>query len=509
MLLVAVLAGVVLALAAGARRTGSAYDRLAEGINPPELLVSPSGEGVDPTPFYEDVAELDGVRTVALGAGIYAVPEEGTPSERLAVVMGGGSGVVASIDGTWGRDVGRFRMVDGRMPRMDRADEVLVSERFARRHDVRVGDQLDLVVLRLTDEEVDRAPATAGTPVSATVTGIGVSYDEVIPLSELQVEGSIFATPPFAALAERSDWNYEGAFLDLAPGTDAESVSEQVRRLADQHAEAVGEDVFISDQQEQAEIVSDAFRPLAVALAVSATAVGITALVVAGQAIARSNRATPAEAAALVAIGVRPRDRAAFAVARAALIGTLGAVGAVVIAIALSSRFPLGVARVAEPDPGVDVDLVTLAVGAAVVVAALVAAALPGALRQDRRPDPAPVRIVAGRGCRGVSPSARGPGGALRPRRPRRAGAQHPRGRGGGDRGRGRGRDVRREPDRAGVDARPLRTGLGPHGRRAVRSGPDPAHPRRARRRPRRSRASRWATTAKWSWTGAPSPPSA
>ena len=82
-LLIAILGGLVLALAAGARRTSSAYERLAESINPPELLVSPFGDG-DTTAFYEDVGRLDGVRAVGPVAGINAVPEVGTPTERLA-----------------------------------------------------------------------------------------------------------------------------------------------------------------------------------------------------------------------------------------------------------------------------------------------------------------------------------------------------------------------------------------------------------------------------------------
>ena len=151
-LLIAILGGLVLALAAGARRTSSAYERLAESINPPELLVSPFGEG-DTTAFYEDVGRLDGVRAVGPVAGISAVPEVGTPTERLADALETGSGVVGGVDGTVGYEMGRYRLVEGRMPRVDRPDEVLVSELMARRHDVAVGDRLDLVLLSASAED--------------------------------------------------------------------------------------------------------------------------------------------------------------------------------------------------------------------------------------------------------------------------------------------------------------------------------------------------------------------
>ena len=76
-------------------------------------------------------------------------------------------------------------------------DEVLASELLARRHDVAVGDRLDLVLLPAgaededgDDEPTDRAPAEAGVPFTVTVTGIGTSYDEVIPFSQQSDEGT-------------------------------------------------------------------------------------------------------------------------------------------------------------------------------------------------------------------------------------------------------------------------------------------------------------------------------
>ena len=130
-LLVAVLGGVVLATAAGARRTSSAYGRLLDVVNPPELLVSPpgGGPGFDPSPFYDALAQVPGVRRIRVFAGIPLVPQAGTSSARLAEALSGG-GVRADI-GDGGADIGRPRMVSGRLPDPGRADEVMVSERFA------------------------------------------------------------------------------------------------------------------------------------------------------------------------------------------------------------------------------------------------------------------------------------------------------------------------------------------------------------------------------------------
>ena len=55
--------------------------------------------------------------------------------------------MVASLDGRWGSDIGRPRLVAGRLPDATRADEILVSERLAMLEDLHVGDHIDGVLL--------------------------------------------------------------------------------------------------------------------------------------------------------------------------------------------------------------------------------------------------------------------------------------------------------------------------------------------------------------------------
>ena len=68
-----------------------------------------------------------------------------------------------------------------------------------------------------------------------------------------------------------------------------------------------------------------------------------------GQAVARQAATERADHPALSAVGLRPRQLVAVALARAALIGTAGAVGAVLAAVAASPLTPVGEARVAVP----------------------------------------------------------------------------------------------------------------------------------------------------------------
>ena len=63
------------------------------------------------------------------------------------------------------------------------------------------------------------------------------------------------------------------------------------------------------------------------------------------------------------ALGFTNRQRSALQLEKAVGIGAVGAVAGVVVAAALSPLFPIGLARTAEPDPGLDIDIDALVIG--------------------------------------------------------------------------------------------------------------------------------------------------
>lgn len=382
-LLVAVLGGVTLATLAGARRTSTAYERFLEQANPPELLVSPPGaQGADPSPFYAAMRDLPGVRGVRVFAGMPLLAQAGTPSERVIGPLSG-IAVLAALDaGGDATGIARPRMVAGRLPDPRRAEEVLVSERLATASGLEVGDRIDTVLVTSAQTEVLRVAAPDdGQPIELVVTGIGVLHDEIIPFSDLNAQGSMIGTPALAAMSEsRTDWNFEGAQVDVEPDRDLDALAASIEDLAGRVEMGTGGPVFISDERASAEQVSDAMQPLSVGLLVAAAAVGVVAVVVVGQAVGRATRAAQAEAGAHRAIGLRPTDRVAFALARAACIGALGALTAVAVAVLASGVFPIGVARPAEPAPGLRVDAPVLIVGGLAIVLVTTLSALPAAL---------------------------------------------------------------------------------------------------------------------------------
>jgi ABC-type lipoprotein release transport system permease subunit len=196
--------------------------------------------------------------------------------------------------------------------------------------------------------------------------------------------------------------------VDAEPGADLVAMTAAVEALGQQEDLGSGGPVFVSDEAASARQVDDSMRPLAVALAVAAAAIALVALLVVGQAVSRSIREAPDEVDALRALGSRPVDRLAFVVARAGVVGAAGAAGAVLVAVALSGRFPIGVARVAEPDPGVHIDLTVLAIGASMIVILTILSALPAALLGLRRraEQPKLSRIASAAAASGLSPAA-------------------------------------------------------------------------------------------------------
>ena len=376
------------------------------------------------------------------------------------------------------------------MPRVDRADEVLVSELLAGRHDVAVGDRLDLVLLSATrddDEEgMDRAPAEAGVPLTATVTGIGTSYDEVIPFSQQNEEGHIFATP-----ALRRDDGARG--LELRgrvprPGARRRSRSADGGDRsagAGEHAEATGGELFISDEVAQTETVVDALathrrgagRVGGRGRGRRADRGGPGDRPVEPVVTLRGRRAAGGRAATARPGGLRPRPGVGRRRARRRGGGRRRA-GAVV-------AVPDGCGAAGGTVTGAPGRFAVLAVGALVLALVATLAALPGAVTAARRPRRR-VEPAAGDGDGGRRPASRGGPGhtvrAVRPGRPTPAGAQHAAGRCRRDRRGAGGGHVRGEPHGAGRHPGALRRRLGSARRRRVRSDPRATDPRRARR---------------------------
>lgn len=375
-LLIGASGGVVLGAAVGARRTETAFPRLLEAANAEDVLLSVSGTGL--RGYYDAIAELPEVADLAVVAGVGLTLLDREVPERLACCL-----AYAPIDEAFGGRIQKPNVTEGRAADPDAADEVTVNRFLAEQLGVRAGD-------RFTVQQFDGA-SLIGEPLVVHVVGVTVGTSEVIPLAALDSLPALTLTPAyFREHADHAALAFDGAAVILEPGAQTAALRRNAERVIRDHPDAGG--VFFADNRTRPAVVQRALRPQVGALAVFAALVGVAMLLVLSQAIARQIWIDSTEVPALAALGMSRTQLLATALARTAIASGAGALIAVAIAVGVSAWTPIGPARLAEPAPGVEVNVALLAAGAAAIVILLVGGASLAAWRASRvRLDPARV----------------------------------------------------------------------------------------------------------------------
>jgi len=489
--LLAVVGGGVLAAGAGARRTDTAYPRLLAASNTGDVLVNAttSDPTNDNTPLLEKIAKLPQVTQA--GIGYFVLSAVSLPSGRPVDVND--VSPIAVPDARYGTSIDHFKVIEGRLADPTRVDEATISFPFAdnAKFKVHVGDVLTIRLLRPQDIEAlfgttgstspDIFAAAKGAAVHVRVAGIiasplGTDFPPLPP----HVGASVYLTPAFLHRYRASMVAYGGEPVKLRHGAADlaafEAAAEQVGAAAQVPVGFQATDVHEA-------VVQDTLHLQAVGVGVLAGLAAAVLLLVLGQGVARRVALEATDHAALRALGASRGQLWATSMVRAALAGLAGALGAVILAVALSPLTPIGNARLAEPDPGVDLDVAIVLGGAAVLwLVVMLIAALPAwraAAARGGAASGAPPR-------RGAVPSRLpGHGGVGSPPRPRTRtrphrgpGAQrHPRLRG-GHRHRRRSAGLQCQPGAPARHAAALRVELGRGGQRAGRSQPRAGHPR-------------------------------
>jgi FtsX-like permease family len=366
-LLTAIAGGAVLAAAAGAIRTDTAYPRFLAVSHAADALVSPAEDGT--SGYDAALGKLPGVAANGPVVGINA-----------AVIGAGGKldsglNVVAALDGNLGRAVEVPRLLAGRLPAPDAPGEVAVDKNAAGQLHVRVGSVLPLLAFG------QDGPADHPRRLTERVTGIFITTDSVVPVNALAQVARVLATPALYRELGQGYRAFDGAYLTLKPGAPMSTFSAAAQALTRRYP-ATGGQVFVADQSVQDAAVERAIRPQAVALALFAAALALTALLIVGQVAVRLLTGAAGDNASLAALGMTRRQLLAAGLAEVTVAVTAGAVLAVVIAVAASPLTPIGPARLAEPDPGFAVNGAVLGIGFAAIIVLLLARVAVTAWRQ-------------------------------------------------------------------------------------------------------------------------------
>ena len=349
-LLLGLIGGVVLTAAAGARRTDTAYPRLLTWANASQVGIAPENTGFPG--YYRALARLPRIAAMT------------TVSFYNVVLSPRNSGMVSlmsSPDGAMGVSVDRAKVLAGRLYDPKAAGQAMVDQQMASVEHLTPGSTLRLY-------GVPSAPSGApeyGKAVTLTfrVTGIVVFDDEIVPTGTNNTLPTALVSSPFTATAAAASLSSgDEAAVRLQPGASQTAFTSAAEALAKRYP-GTGGNVITFPLSDQVNATERAIRPEAVALAVFAGLAGLIALAVIGQLLSRQLALDAAEFPILRALGVQRLTLVVLSLARLAIVTVSGAVIAVAVAIAASPLMPIGPARLAEPHPGVEVNLAILAAG--------------------------------------------------------------------------------------------------------------------------------------------------
>ena len=372
--LLGVAGGFVASAAAGARRTATVYERLLAESDAFDLAVEATcRDGSEDTECAERLsATVDGLPSVEESARVSTFLIPVTTAAGRSLQPGGdtcytGSGevdVVGSADDRFGTTLNRRVFVDGGAA--TNAGEVVLSEATARRVGIDVGDRLRIFPI----SACDGAPRnTWPAPITVRVAGIHRSAGEIPPEAGFYLQ-SVGVTP---ALRERllDTLGADDPFtlIRLRDGATRADFTSDAKRAG------VKANVGI-DQSELANQIERGLGTDVTTMWLLAALGGVVAAVVLGQAITRQVWLGSGDLAALRAIGYTRRDVATAGAFEGAVVGVVAALFATVLALAVSTAWPIGKARRIEPDPGLAFDPIVVAGAVVVVVFTTLVAAL-------------------------------------------------------------------------------------------------------------------------------------
>jgi FtsX-like permease family len=398
--LLGLLGGLSLFALAGARRTQSSYPRFLRASHASTMAI-------DPGQYDPAVDSAIASRPEVLQSTTYV-------AFNTAPMAGDGPDFAQNFE-TLGTFDGRFFTMDrfaptqGRLPNVDRDDEIAVNQAAADLYGYRVGQHLDLGTYsdeQINDDSMFDDPPPPMIRKDSIIVGIGLFVDEVVQ-DDTNRSPLVLVTPAFTK--EAAAWaGYAWQGLTLRRG-DADVAAVKAWYVAQldpgspQFFRVTSVDTFHAQQ---------AVRPLSLALAFFGGIAFVATLVLVSQAVNRRLRRGRADQTVMFSMGASTR-----ALALASFIGPVLAVGvgallAVGLAYAFSPLMPIGVVRHVEVARGLDADWTVLALGAGifVFVLALVAAAtsLIGLPRRRRaqRVSRGRSRIVGAATRAGLSPPA-------------------------------------------------------------------------------------------------------
>jgi ABC-type lipoprotein release transport system permease subunit len=377
-LLLGLVGGAVLACAAGARRTDTAYGRLLTWAHASQVQVVYGGGAAA---YYHAVASLPGVESA--GEVVYddaVLPAaHGLSSQEV--------NVFSSPDNSVGVRTDRVKILAGRMWRAADPHAVMVDQQLADRYHLRPGSTFRLAIIPQSSVTSPVAEPGKAVVLSTTVTAVVAFDDQIVPATTLTAMPQVLLSPPFArtSLSASASYGTELA-VALKPGASVRKFDAAATALAASSSSVTRTGgVNITDVSDQQAATQRAIRPQAVALGAFAVLAGLLLLAVAAQLLSRQLILDARDFPVLRSLGMAPGQLASLSLARTAIVTTAGGLLAVIVAVAASPLTPIGPARIAEPHPGLAVNVAVLGAGLGAIMLLPLALVLPAAWRASAK----------------------------------------------------------------------------------------------------------------------------
>jgi hypothetical protein len=354
--------GVLIATAAGARRTDTALARYLVAYRFRDASVFAND------PFY--LGKVKKLPQVEASSLVATIGFGGGPSILGPHAMA----IYASTDGQEGVALDRWKLLAGKRPDQSHVRDALLDSRAAHTFGVVPGDRL--------------AAFTFGaTRVPLRVVGVVASTDPINHPS-----GVVYLTKAFYGKYTTSAFEYN-LNVRLKRGVVElpafQRGVERIQRIVGAPGGALSESQVFNTREIQSSI-----HPLVQALWLGVALGALLSFLLLAQSLARLSASAAPQYRTLRALGTTNRQLVGLGVARTATIAAAAAALAVGTGVALSPLAPVGYARQLEPHPGLAVDSLAVGLGGLAVIGAVLLAGSLAAWRASREA----VGVVGGTG---------------------------------------------------------------------------------------------------------------
>jgi putative ABC transport system permease protein len=395
-LLIGIAGGAAIAVAAAARRTDTAYERFLTVSSPSDASITESTDFLSQALDLDQVAALPEVDRSARASLLFFLGHTADGRSLSQVDFQ----PLATTRGPLGTTLDRWKVLEGRRFDPDRVDEAMLDYETARTMHLGVGDEVTLRFVRRPAFDRQIVPFVAGVPDRVAGTGtegaidqlpfdgepevtfhiVGIVTDPVtFPPIPGQFEPLLRLTPAFTERYGSDLTGNEILFVDLADVTDLASFRSDVARLSG------GTAVFFGlTQADHKSNVDRTLHLAAIVLWLLAGLIAFATVLVSIQALSRQAFVESIDQAVLRALGMTRAERFATGLLRTSVVALLATSIAVVLAIALSPLWPIGLARIAEPSPGIEVNVAVIGIGAIAVLGSVLVAGAASTWRWTR-----------------------------------------------------------------------------------------------------------------------------